>query len=324
MLPAPPSSTVTTRVAVLSSSSRSWLMKRIVLFGLADPLLEPDLARHVEEVVRLVEEQHLVGAAQQELQDQPLLLTARQGGQLAVLHLVVGHPQTSDRADIPRHLDVVPTGIGELRERVRVSHLRLLVVGLHQRQLPPVDRGRGAADARWRDGEQQVRDRRRLTEPGPDHLPHHAQPTGAGHRAGVGSQVAGDDPQQRGLAGAVGTDQRDLGALTHPERDVVEQHPTIGQLVADSGNIDMTHVERFSGIGARHRELITPRHRLRESRQTRATIRPRLGARGEDRFTVKGIIFNVVEDAISTQHGDCHLGSAAGDGRAAGGLHLAG
>ena len=102
LLPAAPSSTVTTRVAVLSSSSRSWLMNRIVLSGLADPLLEPDLAGHVEEVVGLVEQQHLVGAAQQELQHQPLLLAAGERAQLAVLGAVVGHARARRSCTRPR------------------------------------------------------------------------------------------------------------------------------------------------------------------------------------------------------------------------------
>ncbi len=56
---------------------------------LLDPLLQPGLARYVEEVVRLVEKQDLVGATEQELQHQPLLLAAREGGQVAVLGAVV-------------------------------------------------------------------------------------------------------------------------------------------------------------------------------------------------------------------------------------------
>ena len=46
------------------------------LVGLADAFLEPDLAGHVEEVVGLVEQEHLVGAAEQELEHEPLLLAA--------------------------------------------------------------------------------------------------------------------------------------------------------------------------------------------------------------------------------------------------------
>ena len=73
------------------------------------------------------------------------------------------------------------------------------------------------------------------------HLPHHAETAGARHRAGVRLQVAGDDPQQRRLAGTVGADERDLGALAHAERHVVEQHPPVGQLEPDAGDIHVTH-----------------------------------------------------------------------------------
>ena len=43
-------------------------------------LLEPSLRGDVEEVVGLVEQQHVVGAAQQHLERESLLLAARQGG----------------------------------------------------------------------------------------------------------------------------------------------------------------------------------------------------------------------------------------------------
>ena len=118
------------------------------LVGLADPPLQPDLAGHVEEVVGLVEQQHLVGAAQEVLQHQPLLLAARQGAQLAVLGAVVGHAEAGDGAHVPRHLELVAAGVGVLRERVGVLHLGLLVVGVHQRQLVPVHLGGGRPDPR--------------------------------------------------------------------------------------------------------------------------------------------------------------------------------
>jgi len=53
--------------------------------------------------------------------------------------------------------------------------------------------------------------------------------------------ITGDDAQQGGLAGAVRADQRDLGALPDPERDVVEQHPAVRQLVAHPSDVDMSH-----------------------------------------------------------------------------------
>ena len=60
-------------------------------------------------------------------------------------------------------------------------------------------------------------------------------------RAGLRRQVAGDDPQQGGLAGAVGPDQRGLGALADPEAHVVEQHPAVGELVPDGLHVEITH-----------------------------------------------------------------------------------
>ena len=241
-----PSSTVTTRVAVLSSSSRSWQMKRIVLARLADPLLEPALAGHVEVVVRLVEQQHLVGAAQQQLQHQPLLLAA--GQRARARGTSPGRraaPSAGRGADVPDDLDVVAAGVGPLGQRLGVAHLGLLVVGVHQRQL--ARRRPAAAASRTRGGATESSrscDGLVASPPCADELPHHAEAAGAGDRAGVRREVAGDDPQQRGLAGAVGADQRDLGALADPERDVVEQHPPVRQLVAHSGDVHVSHVRQ--------------------------------------------------------------------------------
>ena len=64
---------------------------------------------------------------------------------------------------------------------------------------------------------------------------------GPGDRPGVRRQVAGHDPQQRGLAGPVGTDEGDLGPLADTKGDVVEQHPPVRQLVAHPGDVDMSH-----------------------------------------------------------------------------------
>ena len=57
-------------------------------------------------------------------------------------------------------------------------------------------------------------------------------------RAGVGGQLAGQDPQQRGLAGAVSAHQGHPVARPHDRRDV-SQH-----LVAAVGELQLGHVER--------------------------------------------------------------------------------
>ena len=104
----------------------------------------------------------------------------------------------------------------------------------------------GGPDPRRGDAAQQVGDRRLVAEAGADHLTHHAEPAGAGHDAGVRHQVAGDDPEQRRLARAVGADQRDLDILADAEGHVIEQHPAVRQLVAHSCDVDVSHAEGLS------------------------------------------------------------------------------
>ena len=209
---------------------------------LADASLEPDLAGHVEVVVGLVEQQHLVGTAQEVLQHQPLLLAARQRAEQAVARAVEGQAHRRGRAHVPRHLDVVAAGVGVVGERRGVGHLGLLVVGVHQRELGRVDRRGSGTHALGRDRQQQVVDGL-VAAAVPDELPHHAEPTGARDDAGVGREVAGHDPQQRRLAGAVGAHERDLLPVADPEADVVEQHPPVRQLVTHSSDIHVTHEE---------------------------------------------------------------------------------
>jgi len=59
-------------------------------------------------------------------------------------------------------------------------------------------------------------------------------------------ELASDDPQQRGLARAVGAHERDLRTLPDAERHVIEQHPAVRQLIPDSLDVDVTHEDRFS------------------------------------------------------------------------------
>ena len=51
-------------------------------------------------------------------------------------------------------------------------------------------------------------------------------------RSGVRPHQAGDEPDQRGLAGAVGTDQRGERAVRHLDRDIVERHDDVAGLAA--------------------------------------------------------------------------------------------
>jgi hypothetical protein len=125
------------------------------LHRLAQRVLQPQLARHVQVVVRLVEQQHLVRPAQQRLEGEPLLLAAGQRAQPAILGPLVGHAERGHRAGVPQHLRVVPAGVAPVGKRLRVAHLgRLVVVVLHHRQLGRVERGSGLLDPRRRHPEQ--------------------------------------------------------------------------------------------------------------------------------------------------------------------------
>jgi len=52
----------------------------------------------------------------------------------------------------------------------------------------------------------------------------------APHRAGIGRQFAEQQPQQRGLAGAVGPDEADAVAAQHAGREVADHHPVAVRL----------------------------------------------------------------------------------------------
>jgi hypothetical protein len=67
-------------------------------------LLQPALGRHVQVVIRLVEQEHAIGPAQQRLEHQPLLLPAGQRVHVAPAALVVRDAQGRDAAGIPVHL----------------------------------------------------------------------------------------------------------------------------------------------------------------------------------------------------------------------------
>ena len=47
--------------------------------------------------------------------------------------------------------------------------------------------------------------------------------------------------QQGGLARPVGPDQGDRRPLPHPEGHVVQQHPAVGQVVPDTGQVNVAH-----------------------------------------------------------------------------------
>jgi hypothetical protein len=222
---------------------------------------KPAFARHVQVVVRLVEQQHLVRTAQQRLQHQPLLLATGKCGHAPPLGLVVGHAEGRHGAHVPDRLCGVPARVGPVAQRLRVGQLGGLVVALHDRQFGRVHRAGGVADARPGHGHQQVPDRPVIADR-PDELRHHAQPAAGRDRTRLRLQLPGNDLQQRALARTVRADQRQHVPLPDPEARVAEQHPPVGQVVVDMRDLQMAHARhhgRRAGPGANR----LPSHRRR-------------------------------------------------------------
>ena len=61
------------------------------------------------------------------------------------------------------------------------------------------------------------------------------------HAPGVGRLVAGDDPEQRGLAGAVGAHEGHVLAVAHAEAHVLEQLDAAGRAARHPVHVDRAH-----------------------------------------------------------------------------------
>ena len=225
------------------------------LLGRAQGILEPALAGHVEVVVRLVEQQHLLRTAQQRLEHEPLLLAARERVDLAVLRTLERDAERGDRAGVPHGLLVVAAGIRVLRERGRVGQLVHRRVVLDERELGAVDGVRGIPNRFGSDRDQQVAHGRGVAAVPTggtvsDELVHDAEAAVDRDRALVGLEAAvllrpagrtADDPQQRRLAGTVRADERRRRALADAERHLVEQRPPVGERVRHPVDVDEPH-----------------------------------------------------------------------------------
>ena len=211
------------------------------LAGGDQPLLQPLLAGDVEVVVRLVEQQHLVRPAQQRLQHEPLLLAAGQRPHLAPPAGLVRDAERRDRDGVPQRLGLVPAGVGVVRERVGVPHLR------RARRRPPSSparrRRRRARPSRSAGGDT-LTSRSRTVVPSrtdPMNWRMTPRPAAARDRTLVRGEVTRDDPQQRGLARAVRADQRGAAAVADAEGHLVQQRTAVRQRERDGVDVDVAH-----------------------------------------------------------------------------------
>ncbi len=218
------------------------------LLRLVELGLKPALARDVEVVVRLVEEQQFIGAGEEGLEDQPLLLAAGEARRRAVLCAVERQAEGRHADLVPDGLDVVAAGVAPVHDRLGVVHLGGLVVVLHHGEFRLVHGTRGGGQGRRSRGNQEVADRGVVPDLAHE-LAHDAHVAGAADHAFIGNEVAGNDPEQRGLAGSVRPDQRRLGAVRDLERHPVEQLGAVGEEVVDAGNVNMSHAFNLPTAG---------------------------------------------------------------------------
>ena len=215
-------------------------MKKTVFFELVKFRLQPALARDVEVVVRFVQEQQLVGAGEESLKDQPLLLSAGEAGRRAVLGAVEGQAKGRHANLVPDGLDVVAAGVAPVHDGLGVAHLGGFVVVLQHREFGFVHGAGGRGQFRRRGRHQQVAHRRVIPDLAHE-LAHDAHVSRPANHAFVRNEVAGDDPEQRGLAGSVGPDQRCFAAVRDLEGHAIEQLCAVGKEVIDAGYVNMSH-----------------------------------------------------------------------------------
>jgi hypothetical protein len=177
------------------------------------------------------------------------LFTSRQRADFAPFGLVIADAKSLGAAGVENHFGVVPARIGVVGQGLRITQLDLFAVVLHQLQLQPIKFGHCPTQCRRREREQQIAYGRRsegslgiLGAPdAPNELTHHTQAAAPGDRAAGRHEITSDDIQQRGLACTVGSNQGDYGTLTDAEGHIVEQHPTVGQVIPNPGKLDMSH-----------------------------------------------------------------------------------
>ena len=201
--------------------------------------LQPPLARNVEEVVGLVEQQDVVVAAQEDLQGDALLLATGERPQWSRRGLLERDADGAGQAFVPVHLEVVAAVVAPVGERVRVRHrivfrslLRLGEPDRRSSQRWRSQRHEQLTSGQWRVG---------ITAGHADELAHHAETAVHADGALARTQLPGDQAQQRRLADSVGADQRRPLAVADAEADVAQQLVAARPAPADVADLDRAH-----------------------------------------------------------------------------------
>ena len=205
----------------------------------ADLALQRELRRDIEEVVGLVEQQHIGIGAKQHVEDQLFSLAARKSHRRTVRQLVKPNADDPPTGSVPLALELVPAKHRPVRDRrakldagIGVARCKLQFMSQH-----PLA---GQPERQRRQRQQQLPHGSPLTGDA-DVLRHVADdPTDRGV-ALVSVQRSRKHPEQRALAHTVGPDKADMPTLRNPKRHVREQQLAARVGVSEPGNHDMPH-----------------------------------------------------------------------------------
>ena len=160
-------------------------------------IFEPSLGGDVEEVVGLVEQQHVIGAAQEHLQREPLLLTARERRDRPIADLREIHAERLGEAGVPEHLGVVSARVAPAAQRLRVLQRSIRVArALRDDALGIGELGGGLAE-RGCGKRDEERPHGRVVADRADELAHDPGPSVDAHGSFGGALVAGEHSHAR-------------------------------------------------------------------------------------------------------------------------------
>jgi len=257
------------------------------LARLADRPLELELGRDVEEVVGLVEQQHVGVGAQQHVEHELLALPARERHRRPVSQRVEPGPGDPPARHIPLRLELIAAQRRPVRDRLaqRDPRHRDIATRGGELILGRRDRTSGASQLLGRERQQQLAHRLPAAVDA-DVLGHRQQPAAVRGLALGGLQLAGNDPQQRRLADAVDPDQARVRAGRELERDLGEQLVAARMRIAQIGH---GHVCHQPMIPSASWVTLSPRWRTRRSapnssRSDTATAARRAGSVADRQF----------------------------------------
>ena len=221
------------------------------LLGRDELTLEPALRRDVEEVVGLVEHEHVIVSPQQVLEREPLLLAAAQGRKRSVGNAPEVVAEGPSARLVPGHFELVSAGVAPRCQGLCITH-RLAVEPLLGRGEPDG----GGTEPCGRERQEQaphVIGCAFANVTHTDELVHDAEPPVDRDRPAGRRLLARDDAQQRCLAHAVRADQSDALAASDGERDITEELFAARQLPAEPGHLNRTHGRMLRATTARWR-----------------------------------------------------------------------